>query len=567
MAKYINKFDTLEEYKAAVTNLDYPSINYIAEYDELKWDEELPPYKVLITNLDGSTALYVPFDENDTVIHQNEIVGIYNRGSYGKFLIGEGVTAADDNIFNFPNNAYTPYQLNFQEMYVPSTFDQAIECGGFRHSFGQFARNNQVSGIYVDDIKIADGANLSSLFPTTRITSLDLSDFDADGKNMNAFAWKARNLQSITLPNNLTEISCESFQMTSLTSITIPSGVTSIGSWAFQDSSLTSITIPSGVTSIGRNAFSECRSLQKITFLSVTPPTFDYGIFDNTNNCPIYVPCEGIVAYKTALPDLISRIQAIPTNPSADTQGLEVGSMSGGISYPFYAIMPYDDGMDGAATCVINANSLNFNINYADGTFDITDGYQSYFSIEDVGACNFVNEAEEEMISHFLLITPSRFINSANDIYCTRFVGRNNVTFSSETCVTSGTWVTYQAETVLNGNFGGIRISENTEIPEGGELVFTTSSGSYQIARICESSECIEYCCDEYDEETGECIQYSEDCCQEDCMVYETYVTEYDSQGDVVDQYPISFEDGYWTYDQSVSINQTLSFDVDVYVE
>lgn len=328
MAKYINKFDTLEDYNAALANLDYPSINYIAEYDELKWDEELPPYKVLITNLDGSTALYVPFDENDTVIHQNDIVGINNDGSYDKFLIGEGVTAADDNIFSI--SKYTSLGPAFKEMYIPSTFDQEtlfpsnICAYGYIGGLAAFGRKYNV-GIRVDDITIADGANLYSLFQYTNITSLDLSDFDADGKTTSGILYGASDLESITLPSNLDEIGCYAFSYCSgLTSVNIPDSVTSIGGWAFIGcTSLTSVTIPTSVTSIGENAFELCSSLssitipsgvtnignlafvnatnlQSITIFAATPPALGSDVFYNTNECPIYVPSGSVNTYKAA---------------------------------------------------------------------------------------------------------------------------------------------------------------------------------------------------------------------------------------------------------------------------
>ena len=105
-------------------------------------------------------------------------------------------------------------------------------------------------------------------------------------------------------------------ECTSLTSVTIPDSVTSISRYAFYScSGLTSVTIPNGVTSIGKSAFQECTSLTSVTVLAATPPTLERSnAFDETNDCPIYVPAASVDVYKearawTALSD---RIQAIP---------------------------------------------------------------------------------------------------------------------------------------------------------------------------------------------------------------------------------------------------------------
>lgn len=99
-------------------------------------------------------------------------------------------------------------------------------------------------------------------------------------------------------------------------SLTIGSNPTSIGSNMFQKcTKLTSLVIPSNISSINNYAFSGCTGLRSITVHSVTPPTLGYGVFDSTNNCPIYVPSGSVNAYKAASrwSNYASRIQAIPT--------------------------------------------------------------------------------------------------------------------------------------------------------------------------------------------------------------------------------------------------------------
>lgn len=149
-------------------------------------------------------------------------------------------------------------------------------------------------------------------------------------------------LTSATIPDSVTIISSSTFyNCTSLTSVTLGSGVTSIGSSAFQNcTSLTSVTIPSGVTSIGGNAFNGCSDLTSVTVLATTPPTLGGSrVFDDTNDCPIYVPSQSVSAYKSAArwSTYASRIQAIPTpspqwvtfNSGDDISGLNVYGVKG----------------------------------------------------------------------------------------------------------------------------------------------------------------------------------------------------------------------------------------------
>ena len=122
-------------------------------------------------------------------------------------------------------------------------------------------------------------------------------------------------ITSITIPDSVTSIGKSAFEAcTGLTSATIGSGVTSIGDAAFKYcSGLTSVTIPNSVTSIGSGAFTYCSGLTSITVEATTPPTLGSSAFINTNNCPIYVPCESVDAYKAAWSAYESRITCVPT--------------------------------------------------------------------------------------------------------------------------------------------------------------------------------------------------------------------------------------------------------------
>ena len=106
------------------------------------------------------------------------------------------------------------------------------------------------------------------------------------------------------------------FTGSSITSLTIGSHPTVIGQSMFQKcTKLRTLVIPSNISSINNYAFSGCTGLISITVESATPPTLGYGVFDGTNNCPIYVPSGSVDAYKAASKwsNYKSRIKAIPT--------------------------------------------------------------------------------------------------------------------------------------------------------------------------------------------------------------------------------------------------------------
>lgn len=110
-------------------------------------------------------------------------------------------------------------------------------------------------------------------------------------------------LQSIVFPSSLRTIGNESFKHCSnLPSVTFSEGLTSIGEGAFNEcSSLTSVTLPSTVTYIGTSAFSaRSSSMTEFTCLATAPPTISESTLYLTNNCPIYVPDESVLAYQVA---------------------------------------------------------------------------------------------------------------------------------------------------------------------------------------------------------------------------------------------------------------------------
>lgn len=109
-------------------------------------------------------------------------------------------------------------------------------------------------------------------------------------------------LTNITIPDNVTHIQTAAFATcTGLTNVEFGSGLIVISDSGFGGcTSLETLYIPYNVQVLGDNAFYNCTSLNSITCDRITPPTMMGGSFNNTNDCPIYVPCESVNEYKSA---------------------------------------------------------------------------------------------------------------------------------------------------------------------------------------------------------------------------------------------------------------------------
>lgn len=151
-------------------------------------------------------------------------------------------------------------------------------------------------------ITIPSSVNNLSTYVFTECASLTNVTFENNLTLLPIGTFKSSSLTQYVIPNTVTEIGSSAFSACrSLTSITIPSSVTNIGSRSFElCSSLTSITLPSSITSIGTYCFQGCSGLTSITVEATTPPTLGNKALDNTNDCPIYVPCASVDTYKAA---------------------------------------------------------------------------------------------------------------------------------------------------------------------------------------------------------------------------------------------------------------------------
>lgn len=106
----------------------------------------------------------------------------------------------------------------------------------------------------------------------------------------------------------------------SIVSAVIPNTVTTISNRAFMNNlNLKHIEIGSGIVNIGYELFKNCKNLESIKIITITPPSriivSDETIFgDIPITCNIYVPSESVDLYKAAdgWKDYTDKIVAIP---------------------------------------------------------------------------------------------------------------------------------------------------------------------------------------------------------------------------------------------------------------
>lgn len=141
-------------------------------------------------------------------------------------------------------------------------------------------------------------------------------------------------LASISIPSTVEVIPQSCFENCQfLTSFSFSNNITAIRSRAFFGAGLLSANIPSSVTTIYGQAFTACRSLNYVVVNATTPPTLYIGAFENTNNCPIYVPAESVDAYKSAsnwsnYASRIYPIQQVATVDGNPVYNYEIGNTS-----------------------------------------------------------------------------------------------------------------------------------------------------------------------------------------------------------------------------------------------
>ena len=272
-----------------------------------------------VLTLNDSSTVSADCDINNTNISSGDVASRYS-GSVVSASVGDCTTTIGDRAFKSCSNLTS---ITIADSVTSIGFESFIGCNGLTSvtipdsvtSIGReaFAYCNNIATVNIGSGVTSIGSGAFNY--CTSLTSIDIpnSVTSIGGSCFNM----CTSLTSVTIPNSVTSIGDWAFaSCTSLTSIDIPNSVNTIGYCAFgQCYSLTEITIPNTVTTIDDYAFEGCTALTSVTITATTPPTLGRGAFDDTNNCPIYVPAASVDTYKAASgwSTYADRIRAIGT--------------------------------------------------------------------------------------------------------------------------------------------------------------------------------------------------------------------------------------------------------------
>ena len=318
MTKILNHINTYADLTAYNNDKDknYPNIAYIIETNEVKWVKEkldLVVCKYNATSTSEATKLLF-FDFRDVTyqiiddVKQDTVKDTYTFDTLGEHIVKYKLdgTSISDYLFNGCSSLTS---ISIPDIVTSIGMSAFSSCSGLTSivipnsviSIGMFAFSScsgltsiviPNSVISIEDFALRECTSLESIVVDSANTVFDSRD------NCNALIHTSTNKLISGCKNTV-----------------IPNTVTSIGESSFYFcSTLTNIVIPNSVTSIGNDAFWGCRNLASVTIQATIPPTLgNTTVFEQTNNCPIYVPAESVDAYKTATnwSSLADRISAI----------------------------------------------------------------------------------------------------------------------------------------------------------------------------------------------------------------------------------------------------------------
>ena len=215
--------------------------------------------------------------------------------------------------YTLPANTLGPELFDQVDTVVSVNIVSGITDIGFRcfNSATSLSSITIANGVETIDYQAFSWTDLRNVVLPNSVRYLGLEKITGQDNDGYVFAF-CHNLTSVTLSTSLsgldsyTFIGCEN-----LTGLSIHNHITTLGRGTFSGcTSLTSMTLPGSITSIGRNCFENCTGLTEMYVSPATPPTINQSnSFGYGSTYPLYVPTASLNAYRTAWPDLASRVQ------------------------------------------------------------------------------------------------------------------------------------------------------------------------------------------------------------------------------------------------------------------
>lgn len=207
--------------------------------------------------------------------------------------------------------------MSIAEQLTALTADKTAIENAITEKGGTLSQNSGFDTFATDIGTIPTGSNKFKDVVDGSVKTLTAQDLKGITSIHQYSFYGRQRLTSVVFPSTLLNIGAQAFRSCYyLTSVTFNEGLTRLLTVAFgYCEKLLNITLPTTISEIQSFVFIGCVRLQSIIILATTPPTLGaVNAFDQTNNCPIYVPADSLSAYQTATnwSALSSRLQAIP---------------------------------------------------------------------------------------------------------------------------------------------------------------------------------------------------------------------------------------------------------------
>lgn len=271
MAYNLKKFSTESDYQSATLN--YPAVSWVTSTDAVHFDKTAPTPQVskAVAYFSNGDVVNIP-DDGQTILTRLEILGEDRLAEdLTAVEVGSSVTEIEGSCFE--------YCTSLSSVSLTDSIT-TIGNGAFRGTTS------------LESIGIPSGVTYfaTELFKDSGISNI-LDLFYATEIGQKAFR-NCSNLTTLLTGDELQTINSEAFK---------------------NCTSLAEVSIGTAIVEIKSSVFEGCSGLTSVHIYATTPPSLGNFVFDDTNDCPIYVPSESVEAYKAAegWSDYASRIQAI----------------------------------------------------------------------------------------------------------------------------------------------------------------------------------------------------------------------------------------------------------------